>query len=109
MNENKATGPDDIPGKLLKICAFELHKVFTILFQSSLNLGAIPDDWKSAHIFPLFNKGDKYSAGNYRPISLTSISCKLPRAYCAQQYHGLLGPTQLSLSIPARFPPEEIL
>ena len=77
INENKATGPDDIPGKLLKICAFELHEVFTILFQNSLNLGAIPDDWKSAHIFPLFKKGDKSSAGNYRPISLTSISCKL--------------------------------
>ena len=77
INENKATGPDDILGKLLKICAFELHEVFTILLQNSLNLGAIPDDWKSAHIFPLFKKGDKSNAGNYRPISLTSISCKL--------------------------------
>ena len=56
INENKATGPDDIPGKLLKICAFELHEVFTILFQISLNLGAIPDDWKSAHIFPLLKR-----------------------------------------------------
>ena len=77
INENKATGPDDIPGKLLKTCAIELHEVFTILFQHSLNLGQIPDDWKVAHIFPLFKKGDKSCAENYRPISLTSISCKM--------------------------------
>ena len=77
IKENKATGPDEIPGKFLKICAFELHEIFTILFQTSLNLGIVPDEWKVAHIFPLFKKGDKTKAENYRPISLTSISCKL--------------------------------
>ena len=77
INENKAAGPDNIPGKLLKICAYELHEAFTILFQHSLNTGQIPDAWKVAHIFPLFKKGDKTSAENYRPISLTSVSCKL--------------------------------
>ena len=30
-----------------------------------------------AHIFPLFKKGDKTSAENYRPISLTCIISKL--------------------------------
>ena len=77
INENKATGPDEIPGKLLKLCAYELHEIFAILFQQSINLGAIPDDWKSAHIFPLYKKGDKTAPSNYRPISLTCISCKL--------------------------------
>ena len=56
INENKATGPNDIPGKVLKICSYELHKIFTILYQSSLNCGKIPDEWKKAHIFPLFKK-----------------------------------------------------
>ena len=77
INENKATGPDEIPGKFLKACAVELHEVFTILFQTSLDLGVVPDEWKVAHIFPLFKKGDKTKAENYRPISLTSITCKL--------------------------------
>ena len=77
ITKNKATGPDETPGKFLKICAFELHEVFTILFQTSLDLGVVPDEWKVAHIFPLFKKGDKTKAENYRPISLTSISCKL--------------------------------
>ena len=77
IKTNKATGPDNIPGALLKLCASELHEVFTIFFQYSLNQGQIPDDWKRAHIFPLFKKGDKSNVENYRPISLTSISCKL--------------------------------
>jgi hypothetical protein len=77
INENKATGPDNIPGKFLKICSYELHEIFTILYQNSLNCGKIPDEWKKAHIFPLFKKGDKSNVENYRPISLTCIACKL--------------------------------
>ena len=77
IKEDKATGPDDIPGKLLKYCALELHEIFTVLFQKSLDMGTVPDEWKVAHITPLFKKGDKAKAENYRPISLTCIVSKL--------------------------------
>ena len=77
IKENKATGPDGIPGKLLKTCAHELADSFTLLFQKSLDNGVIPDEWKKAKISPVFKKGDKGKAENYRPISLTSIPCKL--------------------------------
>ena len=42
----------------------------------SLESGNIPDDWRTS-IVPIFKKGDKHQASNYRPVSLTSISCKL--------------------------------
>ena len=77
ININKATGPDGIPGRLLKICAEELASVFRLLFQASLDQGELPKDWKMASVVPLFKKGDKTKAENYRPVSLTSISCKL--------------------------------
>ena len=77
IKENKATGPDGIPGKLLKICALELHQVFTILYQNSLDQGIDSDDWKHAIIHPLFKKGDKSNSANYRPLSMTCIPCKL--------------------------------
>ena len=35
-----------------------------------------PDAWKEAHVTPVFKKGEKYKAVNYRPVSLTCILCK---------------------------------
>ena len=34
-------------------------------------------DWKWANIMPIYKSGPKDTAGNYRPISLTSIVCKV--------------------------------
>ena len=74
---NKATGPDDLPARLLKELSNELSPILVVLFQASLNQGKVPQDWKLANVSPLFKKGDKSDPGNYRPVSLTSITCKL--------------------------------
>jgi hypothetical protein len=37
----------------------------------------MPAIWKTANICPVFKKGKTFEAINYRPISLTCISCKL--------------------------------
>ena len=77
LNPNKAIGPDNVPGKFLKLCANEIADIYQVLFQASLDQGVVPPDWKEANIVPLFKKGDKFLPENYRPISLTSLSCKL--------------------------------
>ena len=74
---HKATGPDEIPARLLKELSAELTPVFTLFFQTSLNQGKVPDDWRKANVVPIFKKGERNHPGNYRPISLTSISCKM--------------------------------
>ena len=43
----------------------------------SLETGEIPDDWRTANVFPIFKKGEKYNPANYRPVSLTCICSKL--------------------------------
>ena len=77
QNEDKAAGPDDIHPKLLKETANEMAPVFTHFLKQSLSSGSIPEDWEIATICPLHKKGDKSIPENYRPVSLTSIVCKM--------------------------------
>ena len=77
LNPSKASGPDEIHPKILKELANELGPIFRDIFQQSLNSGRIPSDWTQANICPLYKKGDRAVPSNYRPVSLTSIPCKL--------------------------------
>ena len=77
IDPHKAIGPDKIPGQFLKLCAAEMADILTTLFNASLSQGVVPPDWKTANIVPLFKKGDKSNPANYRPISLTSLTCKI--------------------------------
>ena len=77
LQEGKAGGPDDLPATLLKNIAQEVAKPLTILFRRSLEQGRLPNQWKQAVITPIFKKGSKKVAGNYRPISLTCQLCKV--------------------------------
>ena len=74
---DKATGPDSIPAFILKTAADELTPFLTRLFQLSLNSGEVPPDWLFAWVVPIFKKGERHLAANYRPVSLTSIVCKV--------------------------------
>ena len=77
INPSKASGPDLIPCRLLKEMAKELSPIITFIFQQSIREGEIPDDWKKAFVAPVFKKGSKNLAENYRPVSLTCVCCKL--------------------------------
>ena len=38
-------------------------------------------DWKLAEVKALYKKGSKSNRGNYRPVSLTSVCCKLLQSF----------------------------
>jgi hypothetical protein len=47
------------------------------LFNKSIQTGEVPQDWRIAKVTPIFKKGTKGDPGNYRPVSLTSVPCKI--------------------------------
>ena len=73
----KAAGPDGISTTFLSKCKHLIARPLTIIYNKSLTEGIVPQDWKSANVTPLFKKGSRQEPGNYRPISLTSIACKV--------------------------------
>ncbi|XP_038077310.1 uncharacterized protein LOC119745157 [Patiria miniata] len=66
MFENEESAPKDCGTPVLRI-----------VYQQSLDTGDIPDDWKQANVTAVFKKGDRSQPSNCRPVSLTSIACKV--------------------------------
>ena len=76
INPNKAQGPDNIQNRVLKECATELTPAVTTLFNLSLSTSTLPSAWIKANVSPIFKKGNRHHAENYRPVSLTSVLSK---------------------------------
>ena len=62
LNPTKASGPDNISPRVLKEVAAEIAPLLTPIYRckASMKSGIVPRDWKSAHIAPVFRKGDRY-------------------------------------------------
>eukprot|EP00116_Pleurobrachia_bachei_P008430 sb/3468692/ len=72
LKSDSSPGPDGVPAILLKECAEELSAPLTLLWAESFNTGICPQFYKQGNVTPLFKKGDKARACNYRPVTLTS-------------------------------------
>ena len=73
---HKAPGPDGLSARVLKECSSEIAPILALIYNETLAQGTVPDDWRQANVAPIFKKGEKYDAANYRPVSLTCICCK---------------------------------
>ena len=77
LNPYKSPGPDESHRGIIKKLSNELSLALSLIFSKSFSEGEVPQDWKDAIITPLHKKREKEFASNYRPISLTSIVCKV--------------------------------
>jgi hypothetical protein len=77
VKPDKSPGPDGIHPMVLNKCAESLGVPLSIIFTRSYEEGVVPSDWREANVSPIHKKGDRNDPGNYRPVSLTSVVCKV--------------------------------
>ena len=72
----------------------------THLYNLSLSKGNLPYQWKLAIITPVYKKGLHDTASSYRPISLTSVFCRVVKNIVSEKLlqhfftYNLLSPKQ---------------
>ena len=77
LRPEKSMGVDCVHPFVLKTCAVAMATPLTKIFRQSLKEGMVPNAWREANVTPIYKKGSRAEAANYRPISLTSVPCKL--------------------------------
>ena len=73
----KACGPDNLPARVLKEISQIASMWCAFIFQQSFDLNVVSLDWSKSLITAVFKKENTSDPSNYRPISLTSICCKV--------------------------------
>jgi len=76
LKVDKAAGMDGMHPRVLQELADTLGRPLTLVFRASITTGTLPRQWKDANVSPIFKKGNRQQAANYRLVSLTSIICK---------------------------------
>ena len=77
LPNGKSPGPDGIRKPDMLIDLQTTATSLALIYKASLNTGKLPEQWKSANVTPIHKGGDSETPNNYRPISLTSIPCKI--------------------------------
>ena len=77
LRVDKSPGPDGLHPRVLKELAEQLALPLSLVFTKSVKEGYLPYQWKRANVCPIFKKGNRSDPANYRPVSLTSIVCKI--------------------------------
>ena len=90
MKSSVSRTPENIPAIFVKRTGMNLLHPLKILFQQSLSQGIIPTSWGKSLIVPVFKKGLRSNAKNYRPVAQTSVFGRLLEGCIYQRtYHHL--------------------
>ena len=63
---------DGLSPRLLKEIKTQIIQPILYIWRKSIESGIDSKDWRTANVCPIFKKGSRNEAGNYRPVSLTS-------------------------------------
>ena len=100
VDTNKASGVDRISAGVLQMAAEGISHSLTSLFNTILDTGQVPSEWKLAVIIPVPKSGTSESLDKFRPISLLPVVAKVferlvnRQLFSHLQKYNILHPTQ---------------
>ena len=77
LTKSTTLNPDNFPTIVLQSCAHQLGLPLSIIFNTIFERSELLPAWLTSTVLPIFEKGERTQAGNYRPISITSSCCKV--------------------------------
>ena len=72
LNAKKATGPDKIPPKIMRLSTNIIDSHLTSIINSDLPKDSFSEDAKTASVRPIFKKKERDKIRNYRPVSIVN-------------------------------------
>ena len=77
LDSNSSMGGDGVHPRLLRSLSSILSTPLSIIFNSTLDEGSLPVEWVSSVVVPIYKNSSRNNPLNYRPVSLTSVTCKV--------------------------------
>ena len=74
---HESMGPDEIHPRVLREVVEVIAELLSIIYQRSLLMGEVPEDWRLASVTPIYKKGCREDPRKYRPVSLTLVLGKV--------------------------------
>ena len=77
LKKNKSAGEDNLLNEFFKNASLPVKLFILLLFNKILDMEFFPAIWAIGKVVPVFKKGDKRDANNYRGITIMSCLGKL--------------------------------
>ena len=77
LPKHKSPGPGYIPAWALKDSKLSIGTHLQFVVNECINKNTFPNILKTAHVTPVYKKGDRLEPENYRPISVTPTLAKI--------------------------------
>ena len=90
LDPNSSMGSDGIHPRLLKCLSSVLSIPLSIIFNSTLIEETLPVEWVTSLVVPIYKSSSRLNPLNYRPISLTSVPCKVMERIIVKELNAYL-------------------
>ena len=90
MDPNSELGENGLHPRLLKKLAHLVAVPLTIIFKAPLQTRCLPSHWLTSLVIPLYKEATSYDPLSYRPVSITSVPCKVPEILVVEHLNAYL-------------------